>query len=171
MTIQKKVRFFVIFFLLLYVCWLLLYDFWIAPQTALDGFLIEKVGRSSAWLLTLFGWEGFYHVGYHTVYLGEKACVSVGAPCNGLEIFAVFSIFIIALPMSHLHKIWYIPLGILLIFCLNVLRVAALTLNAYYFPENIDFNHHYLFSFVVYLFVFFLWYIWVTYFLSFRKDT
>jgi exosortase/archaeosortase family protein len=157
---KNKILFFGLLLVGLYLLWLLAYELWFS-QTAIDSWLIELTGRASATLLSWFWSESFYHVGYHAIYLQGKACVSVGAPCNGLELFVVFALFIACMPFGHVHKLWYIPAGILCIFVLNVLRVAALSVNAYYFPSSVDFNHHYLFTFVVYSFVFLLWYYWI----------
>jgi len=39
--------------------------------------------------------------------------------------------------------------------------VVALALTANYFPEYLNFNHTYTFTFMVYAFIFLLWMIWV----------
>jgi exosortase family protein XrtF len=85
----------------------------------------------------------------------------IGGPCDGVAIMAIFLIFVSAFPGNQIHKLWYIPLGILLIHFINVLRVAGLTLINFYAPEYLDFNHNYTFTFLVYGFIFILWITWV----------
>jgi exosortase/archaeosortase family protein len=57
---------------------------------------------------------------------------------------------------------WFIPLGIVLIYCLNVLRIIGLSFNKYYDYQSADFNHHYTFTVIVYAGIFALWMWWAT---------
>jgi exosortase/archaeosortase family protein len=83
-------------------------------------------------------------------------------PCNGLVLYALFSGFIVAFPGPARRKLWFIPLGLFLIYSLNVLRVIALSINTYYDHKSADFNHHYTFTAVVYASIFALWMWWAT---------
>ena len=152
---------FVVLFVVIYGCWYLLYELYLAENTPIDTILIEAVGKSSTELLNWFGFDASYQVLPHTVSLNSLVCVSVGAPCNGLALFALFVSFILATPVSIKPKLIFIPLGISVIFLLNVIRIAVLTLNVKYYPESVDFNHHYLFTFIVYGVTFWIWIIWV----------
>jgi len=86
----------------------------------------------------------------------------IGDPCNGLTLFALFTGFIIAYPGPLKKKLWFIPVGIIAIHFINIIRIVALSLIVYYFPdpEVLDFNHTYTFTLLVYGFVFSLWYVW-----------
>jgi exosortase family protein XrtF len=152
---------FVILFVTIYGGWYLLYEIYLAQNTPIDRFLIEFVGKSSTEVLIWFGFEASYEVFSHIVSLNSLACVSVGAPCNGLALFALFASFILATPVSNKPKFLFIPLGVIIIFLLNIIRISALTLNVKYYPESVDFNHHYLFAFIVYGVTFWIWMIWV----------
>ncbi|WP_338767122.1 exosortase family protein XrtF [Bernardetia sp. ABR2-2B] len=156
---------FVILFVVIYGSWYLLYELWLAENTPVDRILMTWVGQSSAKLLNWLGFEASYQALAHTVYLKSMACVSVGAPCNGLALFALFASFIVATPVSIKPKLLFIPLGIIVIFLLNVIRIAALTLNFKYYPETVDINHHYVFAFFVYGVTFWIWIIWVNKFM------
>jgi exosortase family protein XrtF len=156
---------FVILFVAIYGSWYLLYELYLAENTPIDGILIEWVGKSSTELLTWFGFEASYQTLPHTVSLNSISCVSVGSPCNGLALFALFASFILATPVSIKPKFLFIPLGIIVIFLLNVIRISALTLNVKYYPESVDFNHHYLFTFIVYGVIFWIWIVWVNRFM------
>ena len=156
---------FVILFVAIYGGWYLVYELYLAENTPIDTILIEWVGKTSTELLNLLGFDASYQVLAHTVYLGSLSCVSVGAPCNGLALFALFASFILATPVSIKPKLIFIPLGIIVIFLLNVIRISALTLNVKYYPESVDFNHHYLFTFIVYGVTFWIWIIWVNKFM------
>ena len=84
----------------------------------------------------------------------------VGAPCNGLSLFAMFTGFIVAFKGKNKHKLWYIPLGIISIHLLNILRVTALCIVIKYNHDLLDFNHTYTFTLINYSWIFFLWIMW-----------
>ena len=71
--------------------------------------------------------------------------------CDGMVLYALFSGFVIAFPTSSRHKLWFVPVGVALIYGINVLRLVAMSIN-----------HHYTFAFIVYGFIGLLWLWWVT---------
>ena len=85
----------------------------------------------------------------------------IGSPCNALTLFMFFALFVIAFPGSVKKKLWFIPLGIIIIHIANVLRVIALAIINFYAPQYIEFNHTYTFTFLVYSIIFLLWMWWV----------
>lgn len=87
--------------------------------------------------------------------------VWIGGPCNGITLMFLFAIFIISYPGNLKNKLWYLPLGIILVYILNVIRIVGLALIAFYCPDYLNFNHTYTFTFIAYSFVFGLWMLWV----------
>lgn len=87
--------------------------------------------------------------------------VWIGEPCNGLKVFGLFSIFIIAFKGKWIHKVWYILLGIIILHVTNAIRIAILTIISAEKPALLDFNHNITFQVLVYSIVFGLWYFWV----------
>jgi exosortase family protein XrtF len=137
----------------------LVYEFLVPPENALDHWLNYQIATLSSNLLEVWGYNASLLDG-HIVCVNNQSLLSVGSPCNGLKLYAVFAIFIIGFMGSAWHKLWFIPVGIIGIFSLNVLRVALLSLNVIYFPSSFDFNHRYLFEVIVYGFIFLLWVLW-----------
>ena len=149
-----------------YLTWVLTYEYVIEPHTDFDEWLIHRIVLRAESLMQLCGGQtaefqdGAYrsHIG-----LAGNTGVTIGAPCNGIPLFALFIIFILAFPAKPwFHKFWFIPLGVVLIHFVNCLRVIALVLIFYYHPEWLAFNHDYTFTILVYAFVFSLWYVFVT---------
>ena len=95
--------------------------------------------------------------------------VWIGEPCNGLKLFGVFSIFIIAFPGDFKTKLWYIPLGVIILHFINVIRIAILTIIQAYNPLFLNFNHNVTFQVIIYSFIFLLWYLWTKKFSSLSK--
>ena len=86
--------------------------------------------------------------------------LQIGAPCDGLVLFALFAIFIVAFPGSWRRKMWFIPSGILLIHLANLVRVVSLVIIQYNRPQSLKFNHDYTWTILIYGFIFWLWYLW-----------
>lgn len=145
----------------LYLGWLLLYEGVLAPDGRLDAWLSANIAAASAGLLRGLGFAASVGTPATLLLMDERPAVIVGAPCDGLVLYALFTGFIIAFPAPLRPKLWFIPLGVALLYLLNIVRVAALALNHHYAHQSVDFNHHYTFSFVVYICICLLWMWWV----------
>ena len=124
------------------------------------------LAKQSNILLNLFGYETLLE--YHNDIVVTKIIgnefdhgVWIGERCNGVKLFGVFSIFIIAFPGNKKAKLWFIPLGILIIHLANVIRIAILTIISSYNPSILDFNHNITFQVIVYGIILTLWFIWL----------
>lgn len=145
----------------LYLGWLLLYEGVLAPDGRLDHWLSVNIAAASARLLRGLGFAASVGGDTSLLLMDGRPAVIVGAPCDGLVLYALFAGFIIAFPAPLRSKLWFIPVGILVLYLLNIVRVAALALNQHYAHRSVDFNHHYTFSFVVYTCICLLWMWWV----------
>ena len=146
-----------------YLLWFVGYGHYLAPDERLDTALTQNLAHTSAGILRLLGYAATVsHTALPVISLAQQPLLFVGHPCNGLVLYALFGGFIIAFPGPARTKLWFVPLGIFLIYSLNVMRVVGLTLNAYYSQQTVDFNHHYTFTFIVYLGIFGLWMWWAT---------
>ena len=83
--------------------------------------------------------------------------IVVAFDCLGVNLFFIYMIFIIAYPGKVKHKLWFLPIGVLVIFLLNALRMAALTIVVAKHPDQMDLYHHFIFQAVIYLCIFALW--------------
>lgn len=88
--------------------------------------------------------------------------VWIGEPCNGIKVFGLFSIFVIAFKGKIINKIWFIIIGIFLLHIINVIRVAILTYISAVNPYILDFNHNITFQLIIYGAILSLWYIWIS---------
>lgn len=147
----------------LYLLWVVGYEHFLAPDERLDMFLTQNLAQVSAALLRGLGYAvTASNTPTPILSLGAQPLLFVWHPCNGLVLYALFGGFVLAFPGPVRTKAWFIPLGIFLIYSLNVLRVVGLSLNAHYSQQTVDFNHHYTFTFLVYLGIFALWMWWAT---------
>jgi len=150
--------------MLLFVSWLFVYEYWLHPKGELDKWIISQIIYQSGSILKFLGFnlinEWPFDENFRTLGIDGGHSIWVGDPCNGLELFALFTGFIIAYPGKIRNKIFFIPAGILAIHLLNVIRVAALAAIVYYNPDLLAFNHTYTFTILVYSAVFIMWYFW-----------
>lgn len=93
-------------------------------------------------------------VGTYGVYL-DKGCL-------GRNVLGLFAGFLIAYPGKITSKLWFIPLGLLIINIINVFRITGLALTLKYFPQYVDINHHIIFQVVVLSCIFIMWYWWIS---------
>lgn len=144
----------------LYLVWFFGYDQWLARDGRLDGMLCTQIARTVVAVLRMLGFAATLGPTGTVVVMSGQPAVVVGAPCNGLVLYALFGGFVVAFPGPWRRKVWFIAAGLLLIWCLNVLRVATLAINHSYAHQTVDFNHHYTFTFIVYACIFGLWMLW-----------
>jgi exosortase family protein XrtF len=148
----------------LYLFCYLIYEFVIKVYTPLDQLFIRKIINLCEWILNFIGYQTFASKDINDMQVfgidGSNG-VWIGGPCNGITLMFLFAIFVIAYPGNSKHKYWYLPLGILSVYLVNIIRIIALAIIALYKPEALDFNHTYTFTFIAYSYVFMLWMVWV----------
>jgi exosortase/archaeosortase family protein len=172
--IPKPVKEFLIKATILFVAWKAVYLLFLLPGRVLDRPLTYSIGKGTAATLGLFNPSGDYNAvsTMHLKGLGDQGLEPVMAVrsnqtdlldiadvCNGLELLVLYAGLILCLPAARNRKIVYIIGGIIGIEILNILRCAGLVLVFLHKPQWLDFSHHYLFTFVVYAFIFWLWYL------------
>lgn len=142
----------------------LVYEFVVKKYTKIDQLLIRKIIVACESILKLIGYKTFASKETDDIQvfgIDGSGGVWIGGPCNGMTLMFLFAIFVFVYPGNYKHKIWFIPLGILFVHFINVLRIIALALIANYYPQYLNFNHTYTFTFLVYTIVFGLWMLWV----------
>ena len=156
-----------------YLSWYVVYEFVLKPETTLDEWVISNMVEGAEWGIEVVGLKtGTFPQpeGYsNRVGVSGTPGVEIGAPCDGLSLFALFAIFIAFFPGALKRKLWYIPIGVLFLHFVNIFRVISLAVIQSKFPDWLSFNHDYTFTVLVYGVVFGLWYVWATYFASFSK--
>ncbi len=157
----------------LYLAWYIFYEFYLKIHTSFDDIVINNLVYITKKLMTLLGFslvsfsENMYQ---DVIQIDGSLGVTIGAPCDGIVLLALFTVFILAFPGPWKHKVWFLPLGLIAIHLINVLRIVALAIIVDMNPAWLDFNHDYTFTILVYAFVFYLWYIWVNKFSPLKND-
>lgn len=109
--------------------------------------------------------EPSYKVVYNSKYIAR-----IVEGCNSVSVIILFATFIFAFSNRFIATFLYIFLGSILIFILNIFRIALLTTGLYKYPEYGTFLHDILFPLVIYGVVFVLWIVWVLKFSAYAKE-
>ena len=135
--------------------------------------LTEQVANQTVSFLNAFG----YHVTsvQHDKEMSVKLLVGntytarVIEGCNSVSLIILFSAFIVAFSGSRKATIVYVLVGSLIIYIINILRIAFLTMMLYKYPEEQMMLHNLVFPAIIYGTTFLLWVIWVQKFSHYRK--
>lgn len=175
---QHKVFFiFLAKFLLCYFIVTIVYSFYLnqfhTQKNAVDG-ITHFVAEQTKNTLVFFGadceiikheFEPSYKVIYNSKYIAR-----IVEGCNSVSVIILFTTFIFAFSNRFIATFLYIFLGSILIFILNIFRIAMLTTGLYKYPEYGTFLHDILFPLVIYGVVFVLWIVWVLKFSAYAKE-
>ncbi len=127
----------------------------------LNGELLVKfILNMSKHSLEFFGYECSIN---NRTLLGDNASLFMDDACIGIDLMFLFATFIALLPGSTLNKLWYIPLGLIIIILMNATRITLIFISIsnnkgqYVLPIEI----HDAFTYPVLLFTLILWIIWI----------
>lgn len=80
--------------------------------------------------------------------------------CTGIKQLYIFITIMLLYKGPLMKKLWYIPLGCLILQAYNIIRIGALAFLTKEHPERFDFLHEGLFRYIYYGLIFLLWVIW-----------
>lgn len=163
--VLKDVLLFIIITVFIHISW----RFWAvnfnyAPISKfmynLMGLMAEEVYRESAWMI-----DGLLNIVRDDesmqIYFPNNCMIYVNSGCSGLKQILQFSLLIFLFPGPRMKKLWFIPLGVIIVHLTNVIRVVGLAMVMNYWPQHWDFSHDYVFRPLFYVVIFVLWVIWV----------
>nr|WP_315195975.1 exosortase family protein XrtF [uncultured Flavobacterium sp.] len=122
-----------------------------------------------SWFFMRIQAESVVNEPFVRMYFQNEYIVRIVEGCNGISVIILFISFIVAFSGSLKNTFFFIFGGTLLIYILNVLRIALLIILMYYFPEKKHLLHGVLFPAIIYGAIFVLWVIWVNKFSKYAK--
>lgn len=109
-----------------------------------------------------------YIIADNTFTFDNNNYLAIHSGCSGFKQMLQAVLLFVFFPGKINHKLWFIPLSVLLMFVANLMRLVPLAYVVYYIPEYFYLFHDYLLRFIFYLIIFLLWLWWYT---SFNKST
>ena len=98
---------------------------------------------------------------YVKLFYMQKYVARIVEGCNAISVIILFVSFVVAFAGKLRTTLLFIFGGSLLIYILNVIRIAALSALIFYFPKQEPLLHGVVFPLYIYGIVFLLWLIWV----------
>lgn len=106
---------------------------------------------------------------YFEVWFNKKYTIRIVEGCNAISVIILFVSFVIAFSGKLKETLVFLLTGSVLIYVLNVIRIAVLTILLFHFPENEHILHGVLFPLIIYGLVFLLWVFWVNKYSKYAK--
>jgi exosortase family protein XrtF len=157
-----------------YILLTLLYQFYLNSfgSDAVDT-ITQVVSKNSekviSWFFMRVQTEVYATEPFVRMYFQNKYIVRIAEGCNAISVLILFISFVVAFSGTLKNTLLFIFGGSVLIYVLNVLRIALLVVLIYYFPERSNVLHNVFFPAIIYGAVFILWVIWVNKFSKYAK--
>lgn len=145
----------------IYGLWYVVYDLWIQPSGVLDRWVSIHVAQWAGGALSILGEEVL--VSGRSIWTSPEHGVVVADGCNGLTTIGLFVGFVLAYPGSTLRRALFIPLGMMVLYLSNVVRVAALGYFREHWTTAFDLIHGIGAPAFFYVIVLGLWVVWANY--------
>ena len=145
----------------IYILWYFVYDLWMLPDGRVDAWLSEHIVVVSAGLLSGMGFDA-YASGRIVGLLGANMLEIVNG-CNGIEVLGLFVGFVVAYPGRTVNRVLFVPIGMLVLYVTNVVRIVVLAITQLHAPGIFDITHDYSTTAIFYAVVFVMWVVWVNF--------
>ncbi len=125
----------------------------------LEQFMAHQVFLPSAWFVE-------HIIGYdiktlnNTLYFPNNGYIAVNGSCSGLKQFYQWMFLMVLFPGPWKQKLWYIPLGLIVIHLTNIFRIIALSVIVMEWPQYWTFSHDWILRPFFYVVIFVMWVIW-----------
>ncbi|QAA81641.1 exosortase family protein XrtF [Aequorivita sp. H23M31] len=164
----KSVIKFVILFLGTYLVLSALYAYYLKISVNSGyppDFFTNLVARQSSALLDALGYQPrMEYVPQHKgmfIILEKNYAINIVEGCNAVSVIILFVAFVISFAEKFKKTFFFLLAGAVLIYVVNIFRIAMLAIALYKYPEYQDVLHSVIFPAVIYGMVFLLWIIWV----------
>lgn len=95
------------------------------------------------------------------LFLNNYFLVRIVEGCNSISIIILFISFVLSFFSNYRNTLLYILGGAVIVYSMNVIRIAILSIGIYEYPAHAEFLHSIVFPLIIYGTVFILWIIWV----------
>jgi exosortase family protein XrtF len=98
---------------------------------------------------------------YMKLFYNQKYVARIIEGCNAISVIILFISFVIAFSGKLIPTTLFIFGGSLIIYVLNIFRIAALSVLIFHFPNQQSVLHEVVFPLTIYGVVFILWLFWI----------
>lgn len=148
----------------------LIYSFYLSKNQKTAAVLAcapitKTVAEQSQFLLNSMGFNA--EIEQHSSEMSIKLFINntyvarVVEGCNAISIIILFIAFIVAFASGLKKTALYILFGSLVIYFINIVRIAVIALAIYKYPAYENVLHSIVFPGIIYGITFLLWFIWI----------
>ena len=95
------------------------------------------------------------------MWFSNGGYVQVNESCSGLKQFYQIIVLFVLFPGPWKHKLWFIPMSIIIMHLVNVLRIVVLSIMVLWRPDYWHFTHDWILRPGFYVVIFALWVWWI----------
>jgi len=168
---------FILTFVIVYFVLSIAYNVYLKVSTGskfYPDYITNLVAKQSGSLMTSFDYR-VQLVPHPTeaclkLIINEKYVAKMVEGCNAMSVIILFVSFMIAFAGKFKPTFFYIIAGSILIYAVNLGRIAILAVGLYYYPWRREILHTAIFPMIIYGMVFLLWMFWVNRFSNIKKQ-
>lgn len=164
----KSVLRFIAMFLGSYLVFSVIYHLYLRlfrSATYYPDYITHLVAKQSEALIASMGYKA--EIIPHLSELSMKLIVNntylarIVEGCNAVSIIILFAAFVLSFFGKLKLTLFYLLSGSVIIYAMNIIRIAILAIGIYEYPQHTEFLHSIIFPLIIYGTVFILWVIWV----------
>lgn len=167
-TKYKPVLFFILTFLGSYFIFSLIYNIYLdfsGSSKYFPDFFTHLVAVQSQAVIESLGYPAHLvpHRGEDSVmvFINDLLLARIVEGCNSISVIILFTSFVLSFFSDVKSTLFFIIAGSVIIYVMNIVRIAFLTIGIFEYPGYAEFMHSILFPLVIYGTVFLLWIFWV----------
>ena len=168
LTKYKSVIKFILTFLLLYAVLSFSYKLYLdysGTGNYYPDFFTHLVAKQSVAIIDAFGYKAeifpYPSAAYQMLIVNNQYVAKIVEGCNSLSIIILFLSFIVAFADRFKPTFLYILAGSILLYAVNLIRIAAISVGLYHYPWRSEIIHNVIFPAIIYGMVLLLWVFWV----------
>ncbi|WP_290493567.1 MULTISPECIES: exosortase family protein XrtF [unclassified Leeuwenhoekiella] len=164
----KSVLSFILTFLGVYLllsCGYAMYLKYAQSEVFYPDYITHRVAQHSESLINVLGYRG--EIESHPteasmkLYVNDLFVARVVEGCNAVSVLILFSAFILAFYQGFRTTLLFILGGGVLVYAVNIIRIAILSIGLYEYPNYKDVLHDVVFPGIIYGLVVVLWLFWI----------
>jgi exosortase/archaeosortase family protein len=170
--IPLEIRQFLIRACIIFLLWKFCYYLILKPTRVVDKPLTVQTTKSTLLVLKSFYTNATFSIVekiptnkidfYSLVIIKDgRKVLGIADPCNALELFVLFSSFLLCIPLNWKRILLFSIGGTAIIYFFNILRCSFIGYLNISNSSYIDIAHHYIFKLIMYLIIFggWVWYL------------
>jgi exosortase/archaeosortase family protein len=117
--------------------------------------------KAASWFVRLFpNTENFVTEDYYLYFPEGGIKIKIIWGCVGIKQMSIFAGIMICYFGPWIKKLWYIPMGCIILTLYNIVRIGSITLLTNGHREKFDSLHDGIFRYIYYTIIFLLWLYW-----------